>query len=88
LGQKDWLTFRGRFWVSAPSLVLFTSFCLGPFLIEIYDVRKANRKGDVFRGVATAAVISIVIYLVIFFLAAPNSLPRAVFSYSSWLPPY
>ena len=46
------------------------------FLIEIYDIRKANRREDVIRGIATAAGVSFVIYLIIFFISDPNSLPR------------
>jgi len=76
-GQKDWLDFSWAFLGQrAPIWFYLLPLAWVIFLIEIYDVRKANRKSDVFRGVGTAAVISIVIYLVIFFLAAPNSLPR------------
>lgn len=76
-GQKDWLDFSWAFLDQrAPVWFYLLPFAWVLCLIEIYDVRKANRKGDVFRGVGTAAVISIVIYLAIFFLAAPNSLPR------------
>ncbi len=76
-GQKDWLDFSWAFLGQrAPVWFYLLPFAWVLFLIEIYDVRKANRKSDVYRGVGTAAVVSIVIYLVIFFLSAPNSLPR------------
>ncbi|MHB8089383.1 MAG: nucleoside-diphosphate sugar epimerase/dehydratase, partial [Anaerolineaceae bacterium] len=45
-------------------------------LIELYDTRKANRHSEVLRGVGTSAGFSVVIYLLIFFLAQTNSLPR------------
>ncbi len=76
-GQKDWLDFsweflgqRAPFWFYLLPLLWII------FLIEIYDTRKANRREDVIRGIATAAGISIVIYLIIFFISEPNSLPR------------
>ena len=76
-GQKDWLDFsweflgqRAPFWFYLLPLLWII------FLIEIYDTRKANRKEDVIRGIATAAGVSIVIYLIIFFVSEPNSLPR------------
>lgn len=76
-GQKDWLDFSWEFLGQrAPLWFYILPFVWVLLLIEIYDVRKANRKEDVFRGIATAAAISIVIYLIIFFISEPNSLPR------------
>jgi len=76
-GQKDWLDFSWEFLGQrAPLWFYILPFVWVLLLIEIYDVRKANRKEDVFRGIATAAGISIVIYLIIFFISEPNSLPR------------
>ena len=76
-GQKDWLDFsweflgqRAPFWFFVLPLLWII------LLIEIYDIRKANHKKDVLRGIATAAGFSFVIYLVIFFVSGPNSLPR------------
>lgn len=75
--QKDWLNFswdfvnqRAPFWFYLLPLI----WCL--LLIEIYDKRKSNRHSDVLRVVGTAAGISVVFYLIIFFLANTNSLPR------------
>lgn len=76
-GQKDFLNFSWEFLGQrAPFWFFLLPLAWMLFLIEIYDVRKANRKSDVFRGVGTAAIISFVLYMVIFFLSAPNSLPR------------
>ncbi len=75
--QKDWLDFswaflnqRAPFWFYLLPLLWIV------FLLEIYDVRKANRRPDVIRGVITAAGIGIVFYLIVFFISEPNSLPR------------
>ncbi len=76
-GQKDWLNFSWAFLGQrAPFWFYLLPFIWILFMIEIYDVRKANHRRDVFRGVGTAAAFSFVIYLIIFFLAEPNSLPR------------
>jgi len=87
--QKDWLDFswdfigqRAPFWFYMLPLI----WCL--MLIEIYDLRKANRHSEVLRGVAIAAGVSFVAYLLVFFLSDANSLPRrgvAVFVISSTL---
>ena len=75
--QKDWLNFswdfvnqRAPFWFYLLPFI----WCL--LLIEIYDPRKSNRHSDVLRVVGTAAGISVVFYLILFFLANTNSLPR------------
>ncbi len=76
-GQKDWLDFSWEFLGQrAPIWFYLLPLLWIIFLIEIYDTRKANRKEDVIRGIATAAGVSIVIYLIIFFVSEPNSLPR------------
>jgi exopolysaccharide biosynthesis polyprenyl glycosylphosphotransferase len=45
-------------------------------IVELYDIRRANRKNDTIRGVGIAAAISFAIYLLVFFISEPNSLPR------------
>lgn len=75
--QRDWLDFTSEFlWQRAPFWFYLLPLVWILFLIEIYDVRRANRREDMIRGVATAASIAIVIYLIIFFISEPNSLPR------------
>ncbi len=44
-------------------------------LIELYDIRRANNRGETLRGIALAAGIGMIIYLVFFFLAK-DPLPR------------
>ena len=76
-GQKDWLDFSWEFLGQrAPFWFYLLPFLWIILLVEIYDVRKANRREDVIRGIATAAGISIILYLLIFFISEPNSLPR------------
>ncbi len=45
-------------------------------LSELYDNRRSNRVSEVIKGIAMAVAISAVVYLAIFFLSKPNSLPR------------
>jgi hypothetical protein len=48
-------------------------------MIDLYDIRRANRRKDTLGGVATAAVISLLIYMVVFFISEPNSPLAAVY---------
>ncbi len=45
-------------------------------LTESYNPRRSSNRVETFREVTIAAVISSVIYLVLFFISEPNSLPR------------
>jgi len=75
--QKDWLNFTGEFLNQrAPFWFYLLPIVWILFLVETYDIRKANRRDEVIRGIATAAGISLGIYLIVFFISEPNSLPR------------
>ena len=75
--QKDWLDFSWSFVNQrAPFWFYLLPIIWSLMLIELYDTRKANRHSEVLRGVGTSAGFSVVIYLLIFFLAQTNSLPR------------
>lgn len=75
--QKDWLDFSWDFISQrAPFWFYLLPFIWSLLLIELYDVRKANRHSDVLRGVGIAAGVSVALYLLIFFLSEANSLPR------------
>ena len=75
--QKDWLNFSGEFlYQRAPFWFYLLPVIWILFLVETYDIRKANRRDEVIRGIATAAGISLGIYLIVFFISEPNSLPR------------
>ena len=75
--QKDWLDFSGAFLDQrAPFWFYLLPLIWILIMIDLYDIRRANRRKDTLKGVATAAIISLLIYLVVFFLSDPNSLPR------------
>lgn len=75
--QKDWLDFSSAFLIQrAPIWFFLMPFLWILIMIDLYDIRRANRRKDTLKGVATAAVISLLIYLIVFFISEPNSLPR------------
>ena len=45
-------------------------------LMELYDSRRASKRAETVRGIAAAAAISTILYLAIFFISEPKSLPR------------
>jgi exopolysaccharide biosynthesis polyprenyl glycosylphosphotransferase len=75
--QKDALHFSWEFLgTRAPVWFYFLPIIWIALLIGLYDIRRANRHGEVLKGIATAAGISILLYLIVFFVSEPNSLPR------------
>lgn len=75
--QKDWLDFSGEFLIQrAPIWFYLMPFLWILIMIDLYDIRRANRRKDTLRGVATAAIFSLLLYLIVFFISEPNSLPR------------
>jgi exopolysaccharide biosynthesis polyprenyl glycosylphosphotransferase len=87
--QKDWLNFSLEFVNQrAPAWFYLLPFLYLIINIDLYDISRANRRKDTLRGLATSALIGILIYMIIFFIADPNSLPRrgvAVFITSATL---
>lgn len=74
--QEDWLNLRGLLETRVPGW-----FYLLPVLwlilnVEMYDIRRAGRRGETVKGVASAAAISMILYLFVFFLSEPNFMPR------------
>jgi len=75
--QRDWMAFTSEFlWQRAPWWFYILPLFWILMMIDLYDIRKANRRKDTLRGVAQAAIINLLVYLVIFFISDPNSLPR------------
>jgi exopolysaccharide biosynthesis polyprenyl glycosylphosphotransferase len=76
-GQKDWLHFSWEFVDQrAPFWFYLLPFFWILIMMDLYDVSRANRRKDTLKGVATAALLSVLLYMVIFFISDPNSLPR------------
>ena len=76
--KDEWLHFSWQFLRERPP----EWYYLLPFfwlilLVELYDIRRASRRVDIFRGIVFAVLVSAGIYLAIFFTSAdPNTLPR------------
>ena len=76
-GQDDWLNFSWQFLVERPPFWYYLMPVLWILLlIDLYEIHRANRIEDTIKGVSLAALISLIIYLVIYFSSSPNSLPR------------
>lgn len=74
--QRDWLSLSEFQDQRIPNW-----FYLLPFLwlilnVEMYDIRRAGRKRETIKGVGIAAVVSLLLYLFVFFLSEPNTIPR------------
>jgi len=76
--MKDlWLKFSWQFLKDRPPDWYYFLPVIWIFLlIELYDVRHANRRPDTIKGIALTAAISTILYMLVFFISEPNSLPR------------
>ncbi|MEN6571440.1 MAG: sugar transferase [Anaerolineaceae bacterium] len=76
-GQADWLDFS---WSFLGQRIPFWYYILPIIwiilLIEIYDLHRATHVSETIKGIATAAGLSLLLYLIIFFISESNSLPR------------
>jgi len=73
----QWLKFSWEFLRERPpDWYFFLPVIWIAFMLELYDTRRAGRKIDTLRGIAVAAGISAMLYLAIFFISPPKSLPR------------
>ncbi len=80
--MKDaWLDFSWEFLRERPDPWFYLLPIIWLLLTtELYDVRRAGRLSDTIRGIGIATGVCLSIYLLVFFLAPPNSLPRRGFA--------
>jgi exopolysaccharide biosynthesis polyprenyl glycosylphosphotransferase len=72
-----WLTFSLEFLKQRPALWYWLLPILWLLmLVELYDVRRSSRRSETLRGVVTAAVVSGILYSLVYFTSSRNSLPR------------
>ncbi len=76
--MKDlWMDFTWQFLLERPpTWYYFLPFIWLLLLIELYDTKSAGRRGDTIRGLTVSTIISTFLYLLIFFVSEPKSLPR------------
>ncbi len=74
---KEWLTFSWQFIIERPPTWYYVLPLLWVILLSgLYDRRKSEKISGTIAGIAMAVFLSGILYLFVFFLAAPNSLPR------------
>jgi exopolysaccharide biosynthesis polyprenyl glycosylphosphotransferase len=75
--KDQWMDFTWQFLKERPpDWFYFIPLIWIVLMIELYDVRRASRRADTIKGIAGTAAISTVLYLLIFFVAERNALPR------------
>jgi exopolysaccharide biosynthesis polyprenyl glycosylphosphotransferase len=73
----QWLKFSWQFLKERPpDWYFFLPIIWLVLLLELYEPRRASRRGDTIRGIAVASAICTILYLAIFFISEPKSLPR------------
>ncbi len=76
-GQVDWLDFTLIFLDQRiPSWFFFLPVVWMILNVEMYDIRRAGRRRETVKGVAVSAAMGILLYVVVFFLSDPGSMPR------------
>ncbi|OJX46943.1 MAG: hypothetical protein BGO78_15700 [Chloroflexi bacterium 44-23] len=74
---EEWLRFSWQFIIERPPIwYFFLPVLWVVLLLGLYDNRHAEKISSTISGIAMSALLSAIIYFFIFFLAAPNSLPR------------
>lgn len=76
--QRDqWISFSLQFLRERPPFWFYTMPLMWIVLIlDLYNVRKAGNRRETIQGILIATVVSSIIYLFIFFIAEPKTLPR------------
>jgi exopolysaccharide biosynthesis polyprenyl glycosylphosphotransferase len=73
----QWLKFSWQFLKERPPEWYFLLPIIWlALLLELYDPRRASKRAETVRGIAAAAAICTILYLAIFFISEPKSLPR------------
>ncbi len=76
-GSEEWLNFSWQFLVERPPTWFYFLPVLWILLLSgMYDLRKANKYMETISGIAMSTLLSGSVYLFVFFLATPKTLPR------------
>ncbi len=75
--QDAYMTFSWEFIRSRPEIWFFLLPVMWLLLlVELYDLTKANSTKETLKSIGLATVISVALYLIVYFTSEPNSLPR------------
>lgn len=73
----DWLSFNTDFLLNRPPFWFYLLPLIWIILlVEIYELKRANKFIDTLKGIGLAVIVSGILYLVVYFSSEPNSLPR------------
>lgn len=74
---NEWLKFSIQFLIERPPFWFYLlPFLWILFLSGMYDVRKVHKLSETITGIGISILLSGSIYLLVFFLSKPNTLPR------------
>lgn len=76
--MKDlWMTFTWQFMQERPPdwFFLLPVMWVG-LMLELYDTHRAGQKVETIKGIVVTATLATVLYLLVFFVSEPRSLPR------------
>jgi exopolysaccharide biosynthesis polyprenyl glycosylphosphotransferase len=72
-----WLEFTMEFIIDRPpTWYFFLPFFWLVLLVELYDIHRASNPRETLKGIGLASLVYALVYLLIYFSSAPNSLPR------------
>lgn len=76
--QKDqWISFSLQFIRERPPVWFYMLPLFWMVLmLDLYNVRKAGSRRDTIQGIIISTIVATILYLFIFFIAEPNTLPR------------
>ena len=76
-GQTDWLDFPQFVLERIPPWFFLLPIIWLILNVEMYDIRRASRRGETLKNIGIAAAVSLVLYLLLFFIVDKTSpLPR------------
>lgn len=76
-GTEDWLDFSLQFLRERPEFWVYLLPVLWMLMLtELYDLKNASNRRETVKGVAIAAAVWLIAYLILFFLSPKGSLPR------------
>lgn len=82
VSSEEWLGFSTEFLtLRVPLWFYLLPLIWLALIVELYDIHRASKLLDTARGIAVAAVLGLVLYMVIYFTSPPNTLPRTGVAY-------
>lgn len=75
--RPDWLNLSIEFLkIRIPGWFFFLPFFWILLMFELYEFKRAARQSETIKGIALAAGLSLILYLLLYFTSEPKSMPR------------